>query len=309
MLTIAVIVVFLLSAALASGSILVTAALRSSFKTTLFDTLLYYQIFYFTYGFYAIWGQIIVYIFLFSALSPQLFLKTTNILVLIGSPFMLLSWFMLIRFCREISGRKQNPLFILLLMSGNVLLVSCAGFLTVRHFSIPLFSIIKYCFVLLNLIFTVACMVYLFDHFSGKSILRKRDLKIIALAEMLFGIMLSALLLMYDKNPYIGLVFILLFFLSGTFIPLYINYRAEVSVMPVKLPVQMAFEEFCDRFEISNREREIIREICNGLSNQQIADKLFISLQTVKDHTSRIYSKTNCNSRAMLIALIRPTLL
>jgi DNA-binding CsgD family transcriptional regulator len=47
-----------------------------------------------------------------------------------------------------------------------------------------------------------------------------------------------------------------------------------------------------------------MQEICAGLSNQQIADKLFISLQTVKDHTSRIYYKTNCSGRAQLIAMV-----
>jgi DNA-binding NarL/FixJ family response regulator len=48
-----------------------------------------------------------------------------------------------------------------------------------------------------------------------------------------------------------------------------------------------------------------MREICNGLSNQQIADKLFISLQTVKDHSSRIYYKTNCTGRAQLITMVQ----
>jgi DNA-binding NarL/FixJ family response regulator len=66
-----------------------------------------------------------------------------------------------------------------------------------------------------------------------------------------------------------------------------------------------SLDEFCRNFDISARERDIIREVCQGLSNQQIADKLFITLQTVKDHTSRIYDKTNCNSRAQLITMVK----
>ncbi|MBW6501428.1 MAG: LuxR C-terminal-related transcriptional regulator [Bacteroidales bacterium] len=56
---------------------------------------------------------------------------------------------------------------------------------------------------------------------------------------------------------------------------------------------------------MSPRETDIIREICNGLSNKEIADKLFISLQTVKDHTHRIYIKTNVKSRVQLINLVQ----
>ena len=53
----------------------------------------------------------------------------------------------------------------------------------------------------------------------------------------------------------------------------------------------LSFEEFCKKFEVSPRETDIVREICNGLSNKEISEKLFISLQTVKDHTHRIYIK------------------
>jgi DNA-binding NarL/FixJ family response regulator len=63
-------------------------------------------------------------------------------------------------------------------------------------------------------------------------------------------------------------------------------------------------EHFCEKFDISKREKEVIHEICRGLSNQQIADKLFISLQTVKDHTHRIYGKTFCTSRAQLMRMV-----
>jgi len=66
-----------------------------------------------------------------------------------------------------------------------------------------------------------------------------------------------------------------------------------------------SLEEFCKKYEVSPRETDIVREICNGLSNKEISDKLFISLQTVKDHTHRIYIKTNVKSRVQLIYLVR----
>jgi DNA-binding CsgD family transcriptional regulator len=51
---------------------------------------------------------------------------------------------------------------------------------------------------------------------------------------------------------------------------------------------------------ISNREIEIISLILQGYSNQKIADRLYISLSTVKSHVYSIYQKLGINSRAEL---------
>jgi ATP/maltotriose-dependent transcriptional regulator MalT len=55
---------------------------------------------------------------------------------------------------------------------------------------------------------------------------------------------------------------------------------------------------------ITKREKEIVEQICQGKTNQQIADALFISLQTVKDHTHRIYCKIGINSRMNLVQMV-----
>ncbi|MBI9063734.1 MAG: response regulator transcription factor [Marinilabiliaceae bacterium] len=52
---------------------------------------------------------------------------------------------------------------------------------------------------------------------------------------------------------------------------------------------------------LSKRETEVLKEICNGLTNDEIADKLFISNQTVKGHRSSLLSKTNCKNSASLV--------
>jgi len=53
---------------------------------------------------------------------------------------------------------------------------------------------------------------------------------------------------------------------------------------------------------ISERELEVLRLIAAGLSNREISDKLFISLNTVKTHTKSINSKLNVNSRTKAVA-------
>ena len=53
---------------------------------------------------------------------------------------------------------------------------------------------------------------------------------------------------------------------------------------------------------ISERELEVLHLIAAGLSNREIAKKLFISLNTVKTHTKSINSKLDVNSRLKAVA-------
>jgi DNA-binding CsgD family transcriptional regulator len=62
-------------------------------------------------------------------------------------------------------------------------------------------------------------------------------------------------------------------------------------------------EERFAGFGITKREQEIIRLICEGKSNREIKDRLFISLQSVKDHVYRIYRKTEVKNRVQLANL------
>ena len=114
-------------------------------------------------------------------------------------------------------------------------------------------------------------------------------------------------LLLIPHSVWMALVFVFLLFAAITLLSLYLSYRADLKPvrLPEPLPLPDGIEDFIRKNEISPREAEIITEICNGLSNQEIADKLFISLQTVKDHTSRIYMKTNVRNRMQLMALVR----
>ena len=57
----------------------------------------------------------------------------------------------------------------------------------------------------------------------------------------------------------------------------------------------------CDGVKISGREIEIIQLVAQGLSNKQIADKLFLSVHTVATHRKNIMSKLNVNNSAGLV--------
>jgi len=52
---------------------------------------------------------------------------------------------------------------------------------------------------------------------------------------------------------------------------------------------------------LSKRELEILALICEGLSNEQIADRLFISGNTLKSHIRRAYHKIGVGSRSQAV--------
>lgn len=52
---------------------------------------------------------------------------------------------------------------------------------------------------------------------------------------------------------------------------------------------------------LSSREIEIMVGVCRGLSNQEIADELFISKRTVDKHRANIMEKTGCRNTASLV--------
>lgn len=52
---------------------------------------------------------------------------------------------------------------------------------------------------------------------------------------------------------------------------------------------------------LSRREKEILLKICEGLSNQEIADELYISKRTVDKHRANLLSKTGSKNTASLI--------
>lgn len=59
------------------------------------------------------------------------------------------------------------------------------------------------------------------------------------------------------------------------------------------------------KYSITSREQEIIELICKGKTNKEIAEILFISPITVRDHNSNIFRKTHVKNRTQLAGLFQ----
>ncbi|RZK81783.1 MAG: response regulator transcription factor [Pedobacter sp.] len=59
------------------------------------------------------------------------------------------------------------------------------------------------------------------------------------------------------------------------------------------------------RLCLSKRELEVLQLMADGLSNQQIAERLFLSLNTIKTHSSKIFEKLEVKRRTQAIEQAR----
>jgi DNA-binding NarL/FixJ family response regulator len=77
--------------------------------------------------------------------------------------------------------------------------------------------------------------------------------------------------------------------------------RPKVVEVQVASPFERD-DEAIKRLGISKREFEVLELIAAGLSNQDIADRLFVSTSTVKTHVSNVLAKLDASRRTAAIA-------
>lgn len=88
----------------------------------------------------------------------------------------------------------------------------------------------------------------------------------------------------------------LLFMLLGIWAGVRLTSSKKVQVRP-KVSIENG-----KKVNLSDRELDVLVELNNGLSNQEIADKLFVSLNTVKTHISNLYLKLHAKRRTQALA-------
>jgi DNA-binding CsgD family transcriptional regulator len=297
--------IFILSVALAAGGIVISTRLRSNFHHGIFSTLLYYQVFIYTFGFYGIWGQVALRAFLTSYIKSDYLERFSDLLMLMGLPFLVFAWLMLIQFSLDLSGKNRPKGFTAFFLLLNFSLLMLLGIFIMNRGETRPIAIFKYYFIIFDFIYTFLAFLFILTPDKRGSVIHEHDRKIIAPAILAVMVIQCIPLIMYDSQVYLAIIFIFIFFAGSTFLPVYLNYGTLLTGLAGSNQTDLTLEDFCRRFEVSPRETDIVREICNGLSNKEISEKLFISLQTVKDHTHRIYIKTNVRSRVQLINLVK----
>ncbi len=125
----------------------------------------------------------------------------------------------------------------------------------------------------------------------------------------IFGALALALLLLFQISKYsiIGgdlRIEIALAIVAVTFfvVGVYLNKK---SLQKERLPEGTIDTERIEALDLSKREYEVLKEISLGLSNKEIADKLFLSESTIKTHVSNLLTKLNAKRRTQAIQIAK----
>lgn len=129
----------------------------------------------------------------------------------------------------------------------------------------------------------------------------KKTILIYGLAMALFIFLLKYLeyrLLIHDLSTeiYVGIIAV-----TFTVLGVWAGLRLTRKKVIVTNGNFIFNENELQRLGISKREYEVLELVARGLSNQEIADKLFVSLNTVKTHTSNLFLKLDVSRRTQAI--------
>ncbi len=313
MLSLIFIIVFLFSAAIAIASCWITYQFTTTYDTKFHKTYFYYLFTFFGFGFYGIWAQIIMSTLLSYVDTDIETIKTVaNFLPILGVPLLIISWIMLTKmgyYLVQVEPKKNLfRIHILILTSVSILIIGIFFILKKDHslFKEYLVYMEIGVLILIEFIYLTFFTTIVLKHVKKyqkpyKNIITQFILLLIV------GFLLRAVVLsLHELNIYVLAPLLLIYFLSNFFPVFYLKLKSDLIFTPVgaEHPNEEKKILLFSKYKITKREKEIIDKICQGKTNQQIADELFIGLQTVKDHTHRIYSKIGINSRLKLVQMI-----
>jgi NarL family two-component system response regulator LiaR len=135
----------------------------------------------------------------------------------------------------------------------------------------------------------------------------------IALAVLLFllkWLEIRYILIDQQLDIYLGIVAVM-FTALGVWLALKIRKPKVETVIIEKKVVLASGPDFIlndyqvRRFNLSKRELEVLKLMADGLSNQEIAERLFVSLNTIKTHSAQIFEKMEVKRRTQAVDMAK----
>lgn len=305
----AVIIVIIISLVAGIYGVVLLNGLRKKYHFEYLNSFFYYHLLLIIFGIYGILGNLLVQqILLKFELETSIIETIAHIFPFFGVPFLLAAWYMLLKFSAEVLNKKVSQY-----VAISFFLITTLAFLLYGWFiqKLPeddytsLTQKVIVVFYTIELIISAYVFVVLLLY-SFKLKTRQQKIFTFRFAIILIVLVVLRSVSMHFSNSHIiiGLYFILLFFAGNLSLILLTKvYLARFGVIYQETKPEI--EDLFEKYHISKREKQIIEEICKGKTNQQIADELFITLQTVKDHTHNIFKKVEVKNRVQLTQMFR----
>ena len=290
---------FIFCLGLTTGGILVLFRDTKSGRIPSFRYLQYYLVLIYTFGFYALWSKVFFLIFFSQNTTPEENRIVTNFLTVLGTPFLITGKLMLVWWSMSLLKKKPE----ILLQASALIIVFLIVMLYISYIRFAVLANIPQIYGVFGISISLLMVSILI--FSEITYLTKKQKQTFIFLVFFSGLVYILLFLASHNPPVVELIFIFLFFLTHTALAVYFTYAIKLTVEAEKTPSVFSFNAFIEKYSITAREAEIVQYIYQGKTNQEIADKLFVTVQTIKDHTHRIYQKTEVKSRAQLTLLLR----
>lgn len=290
---------FFFSLGLTATAVLVFFKEKESRRFKPLLLLQYFLILICAFGFYSLWSGILYQQIFDSYSEPEKTRGVSSFLALLGTPFLLVGLVCLVFWAAKFSKKKPTTL----LYSGGFIttLVVIMVYFSFQDFNWRLDIQQVYALLLVTVIFLL-CLFLAFSPVHYFNFYKKNLL-------ILFLFLIGAIhlpLFFITQGPILKSAFAFLFFLTNTGFCLFFIYSVKPFLGKEEVTLkEVTFEFFFQKHGITPRESEIILEIYNGKTNKEIAEKLFVTVQTVKDHTHRIYQKTAVKNRTQLASVLR----
>jgi len=304
---------FVLCLGLTAATVLVSRQLLSTYASEFLRHHFYYLAAVHAFAFYGLWGQILTRAVLGVVDTDAAVVNLVAVFVpVLGVPFLFVSWAMLVNMAGSMFGKAIEPKWYAVHVAVFVLLLLGAWMAVARLQAGPaspldiLGFIEAAAMVGVELLYFAAFLVLVWRFRVVAEGDKRRVLLVFSalLCGAFVARSLLAALVLIDIR--LGAVGLLAFHGSNLPALLYLRANADRVFAPVKAEhaTKQGMEHVLDHYGVTKRERQIVQKICLGKTNKQIAEELFISLQTVKDHTHRIYSKIGVNSRMQLVQMM-----
>lgn len=273
----------------------------------------YYLVFFYAYAFYALWGPFgLRELLLFGGMQPDTVLRTARWLPMLALPFAAVGWLLYSSLGFSIGdSRKVLALatWVVAIVGLMLPVVWIFGYLyTVSgDISDPVWPLVLAVAALWPDFISTGLVVW--GLLSGRKKSGGRETRYAR--KFAWGVALALILrivglALITHESVLAAPGLLLYFLSPALPFLYIFQVSDRVFQPVfpESTHSGKLQHLIDTYGITPREQEVIEKICEGKTNRQIAEELYISLQTVKDHTHRIYTKIGISSRLKLVQLL-----